>query len=273
MKYEFLTKLIHGVILLGCAFLFGYVQKNLFLLALSYLSVTFIVFFVFLLFFIKKYGISICFRPLILKKELVMLNEAKYLFFTQVCTGILLGADIWIISFILGLRAVAIYKNAVMITCSLYMFPIVIMEAIYPRLVQYRFKSAAFWNEMRKILKKTVAFGACVAAILFFLAPFLITFFFGEKYATSVPLFRVSLLSFLFVCIDQVFGYGIRATGEYKLYFLIIFVVSVFSVLLNLVLIPSIGLMGGVVTMSISRFLLATLPLVALGYRRECAGS
>ncbi len=269
MKYEFITRLIHGIALFACAFLFGYMQKNLFLLGLSYLCVSLITFFSFFKFFNKKYGFSFQFNPLILKKQLAMIGESKYLFLNQICTSIFSSVDILIISFVLGLNAVAIYKNAILITVSLFMFPTIVIQGFYPRLVQYNFESSSFWLAIKKILKKTITFGIIIGTILFCLAPWIITSLFSEKYAASVPLFRISLLSFLFACVDSVFGYGIIATGEYKLLFTITFAVSVFSLLLNLVLISSIGLIGGVITSNLTHFLLIILLLLAFGYRRK----
>jgi len=269
MKYECVTKLMHGLILLVCASLFGYMQKNLFLLGLSYLSLTLVVLLVFLLFFVKKLGFSFRLRPFILKGELAMVGESKYLFFTGICTSIFSCADVWIISFLLGLGAVAVYKNAVLTTFALFMLPTVVMQAFYPRLVQYRFESASFWNETKRILMIIVAVGVFVAVVLFFLAPLLITFAFGEKYAASIPLFRVSLLAFVFACIAIVYGYGMTATGEYKLCFIITLVVSVFAVISNLILVPSLGLMGCIITLNGNYLLLIILPLLALSYRRK----
>jgi O-antigen/teichoic acid export membrane protein len=269
MKYECVTKLIHGLILLACASLFGYMQKNLFLLGLSYLSLTLVVLLLFLLFFVKKFGFSFRFRPFVLRGELAMVGESKYLFFTGICTSIFSCADVWIISFFLGLGAVAVYKNAVLITFASFMLPAVVMQALFPRLVKHRFESASFWNEMRNILKKTVPTAVFIGAILFLLAPFIITFLFGAKYDASIPLFRISLLAFLFSCVNHVFGYGITAAGEYRLAFIIAFILAGFSAVLNLILIPRVGLIGATIALNATQFLAIILPLLALTFKRN----
>jgi O-antigen/teichoic acid export membrane protein len=272
MKYECVTRLIHGLILLACASLFGYMQKNLFLLGLSYLGLTLVVLLLFLLFFVKKFGFSFRFRPFVLKGELAMVGESKYLFFTGVCTSIFSCADVWIISFFLGLGAVAVYKNALIITLSLFMFPTVIMQGHYPQFVRHRLGSSQWWKQIRAIQKKTIVFSLILGTLLFFPAKALIITLFGQNYAESVILFRVSLLAFVFACINQVFGYGIMATGEYRLYFLMTLSVCVLSVLLNLILIPAIGLIGGVITVNMTHFMLIIIPLLALEYKRRFFG-
>lgn len=269
LKYELVTRLCHAVGLLTCTILFGCVQKNLLLLSLGYLGISAVVLFAFFIFTAKTLNVPVGFSPSSLRRELAMIGRSRYLFLTNVCTSIFSGVDVLIISSVLGLQAVAVYKNAVLITISLFMLPTVVMQAFFPRLVQYSFESAYFWREIGRILRKTVAFAVFIVAVFYFLAPLLIPFVFGDRYATSIPLFRASLPVFVLACIATAFGYGMMATGEYKMYFAITLVVSVFAVLSNLFLIPILGLTGCVITLNGNYLLLTTLPLVALLYKRK----
>ena len=59
-------------------------------------------------------------------------------------------------------------------------------------------------------------------------------------------------------------GYGMIAIGKYKEYFIITLIVAIANVLLNFILISQIGLIGGIISLDMSHFLLVLLPLVYL---------
>jgi len=198
------------------------------------------------------------------RREFTLVRKTKYLFLTGICTSIFFSVDVLIISFLRGVEDVAIYKNAVMITLALFFIPTAVVQGFYPKLVQHKVKLDEFFKTVKKLLLRLIPLGIGIAAIFALVGPQLIVIFFGRSYAASIPLFRVSLIAFLFATIDHVLGYGMIAIGKYKEYFIITFIVAIMSVLLNSILISKIGLMGGIITLNTSHFLLILLPFIYL---------
>ncbi|MBM3250695.1 MAG: hypothetical protein FJZ07_00410 [Candidatus Nealsonbacteria bacterium] len=264
MKYEFFIRILQSALLLSAAFLFGYSYKNILLLAGAYLVVTVTILLGVLVFFIKKFKFIPRVSRWINGREIILVGKTKYLFFAGIATSIFSGVDLLIISKIRSIEEVAIYKNAVMITLALFMIPTTIIQGFYPKLIQHKVELTEFFRKVKKILTRIIPLGAFVALVLFVLGHYLILMFFGNNYIASVPLFRISLISFIFATINHVFGYGMIAIGKYKEYFIIVFIVSIVSVLLNIILVSIMGLMGGIITMNVSHFLLIILPLIYL---------
>ena len=264
MAYEFVVRIAQGLMLIVVTLLFGYFYKNILFLSVGYVVMAMIAFFGIFAFFIKKTGLVPSVSRRINKREITLVGKTKYLFLTSICTSVFSSIDILIISHLRGVEDVAIYKNAVMITLALFLIPTAIVQGFYPKLVQHKVKLDEFFKTVKKILLRLIPLGMGVAAIFALAGSQLIVAFFGKSYIASIPLFRISLIAFLFATINQVLGYGMIAIGKYKEYFIITFIVSIVSVLLNSILISKIGLMGGVITLNTTHLLLIILPITYL---------
>lgn len=274
MKYEFYTRVLQAISLLVAVFLFAYVYKSILFVVVGYVSIASVTLIGLLFLFKRKVGIAPDVGRWMQRGEFALIGKTKYLFLTGICTSIFSGIDILIISKIVGVEGVAMYRNAVMITLSLFLIPTAVVQGVYPKLVQHEVELRVFFQMIKKVFARLLPIGIVVASLFFILGSRIIILVFGDTYAAAAPLFRMSLLAFLFATVNQVLGYGMIAIGKYKSYFLITLAVSVVSVFLNIVLISKIGLLGGIVTLNISHFLLILLPvaylyMVQAGEKRE----
>lgn len=264
MKYEFVARSMQAVVLLVVTLLFGFLYKSPLLLSAGYAVVAGALLLGVCIFCARKLQLIPQVGHWIRKREAMLVGKVKYLFFIGVTTSIFSGVDILVISKVRSIEDVAIYKNAVMITLALFMIPTAVVQGFFPRLVQPREKLGDVVQAMKHILSRLFPLGVVIALAFFIAAPQLITLIFGDSYVASMHLFRLSLIAFIFATVNQVFGYGMIAIGEYRSYFLITLLVSVISVVLNVALITRIGLLGGILTMGATHFLLIILPVAYL---------
>lgn len=264
IKYEFTARVFQAILLLAATFLFVYFYKNPVLLAVGYAAIASAILLGMFIFFVKKLKFTPQIHQWMKKRELVLIGKTKYLFLTGIATSIFSGTDILIISKVSSIGDVAIYKNAVMITLALFMIPAAVVQGFYPKLVQHTTELSYFFRLVKKIIVRLIPLGLVIATILFVIAGWLINGLFGNTYSPSVPLFRFSLLAFIFATVNHVLGYGLIALGRYRASFLLASVYAALSVLLNIILIPKTGLWGGILTMNIVQFVAILLPLIYL---------
>ncbi|MFH1430733.1 MAG: oligosaccharide flippase family protein [Candidatus Uhrbacteria bacterium] len=261
MRYELVFRTLQAGIVLGIAVVFGYVFPSVRLLAFCYAGAAGVVLLSALTFFLRKTDLIFQLRRGFHSEEVSLVGKVRYLFFIGVATSIFSGVDTFVISKVQDVAAVGVYRNAVMMTFALFLFPTAIVQAFFPRLVQPLDQLDIFFHTVKQLLVRLVPLGVVVAGACYLIAPIFIPWFFGARYAATVPFFQVSLFAFLFATVNQVFGYGMIALGRYRPYFLITLVVSIVSVVLNLILIPRIGLWGGIFSLNVTHALLVLLPL------------
>ena len=264
MRYELVGRVTHAAVLLVFVATIIVLQKSVAAIGAGYVLISLTMLIVITIFFSKKLDYKPRIPLKIGSQEFALVMKTKYLFLTGVCTSIFSGIDIIIISRFQDIAAVGVYKNALMLTLALFMIPTAITQGLYPKLIQHNVEIARFFQQIKKILVRLIPFSIAISAVLFFFGEQIIVGIFGKAYTASVPLFRISLLAFLFASVNQVFGYGMIAIGKYKPYFFIVLLVSIVSVATNLIAIPRYGLVGGVSALALSHLLLIIFPLLYL---------
>lgn len=264
MRYELIARVAHAAVLLIFVAMVIVLQGSAVAVSAGYVLISLTMLIVITIFFSKKLDYKPQIPLKINRKEFALVMKTKYLFLTGVCTSIFSGVDIIIISRVQDIAAVGVYKNALMLTLALFMIPTAITQGLYPKLIQHNVEFSRFFLQIKKILVRLIPLSIAISAVLFLFGEQVIVGIFGNAYTASVPLFRISLLAFLFASVNQVFGYGMIAIGKYKPYFFIVLLISIVSVVTNLIAIPRYGLMGGVSALALSHFLLIVFPLLYL---------
>lgn len=264
MRYELVVRVIHAAVALCFVGMVILMRGSEAAIGAGYALISLMILTVLTIFFSKKLDYQPRIRLKIRGQELALVMKTKYLFLTGICTSIFSGVDIIIISRVQDIASVGIYKNALMLTLALFMIPTAITQGLYPKLIQHNVEFSRFFLQIKKILVRLIPLSIAISAVLFLFGEQLIVGIFGQTYTASVPLFRLSLLAFLFASVNQVFGYGMIAIGKYKPYFFIVLLISIVSVVTNLIAIPRYGLMGGVGALALSHFLLIVFPLLYL---------
>lgn len=150
--------------------------------------------------------------------------------------------DVILLSKLSGMEAVGIYSAPFRIVYFLNFIPQAIIASFYPMVSQYR---QAEPNRVREIYQRTVELLAFLALPMAaggsLLAPQIISLVFGEAFRPSIPVFQILIWQVAIVFIAIVPGTALVAHGLQRVN-LVLQVIAVFiSLLLNSLLIPSLG--------------------------------
>jgi O-antigen/teichoic acid export membrane protein len=173
--------------------------------------------------------------------------------------------DVFIVNYYLSTAAVGLYAVGVMVSEAIWQVPNAAAMALVPRTARQQDRSSAEFTCVvcRQVL--TLAFLAAIAVAV--LGPWVIPAVFGQPFRASVPVIwwilpgTVALAASKVMCADLV---G-RGMPEYSSIFA--FITLVVTVVLDLLLIPRMGIQGAALASSVAYF--TNSVLVAIVLRRK----
>jgi len=179
---------------------------------------------------------------------------------------------LWTDSFMLGyfkdISIVGIYNVAQPTANFLYMFPYGLMVLFIPVITQYYVnkEEKGFKDIYQSTTKWILMFNSLIFIILLFLGKKLITVFFGPAYISAyIPLIILSIGYFI--------AYGVHNSytlflvyKKTKLVFMITLISSILNIILNLLLIPPLGLIGAAIATG-SSYLFIGLIIILFSYK------
>jgi O-antigen/teichoic acid export membrane protein len=143
---------------------------------------------------------------------------------------------------------VAIYSVAYQLALAILFIPTVYVNAIYPVMSRY-FKTAK--NDLIFIYKKSFKYlyiiGLPISVGTYFLADRIIVSFYGQEYTSSIIALQI-ISWFLFIkFLNYLMGFGLASINQQNRRMFSQGSTAVFNVILNLILIPSMGVVGAAV--------------------------
>jgi PST family polysaccharide transporter len=182
-----------------------------------------------------------------------MLIEAFPLILSSIAVSLYMRLDILMLKPWHGDIAVAVYAAALRLSQGLYMIPTILADAVYPSLLRATSSGtderAAWQSSMNQQL--LVALLLLIPSLAF--GPLLLTLIFGERYAASGGVFRVHVISLLFVSLGTVSSRYLIARGQQKFVGAATFAGLIANLLLNLLLIPPYSAYGAAVATAVSQ--------------------
>lgn len=161
----------------------------------------------------------------------------------------------------LGEHAVGIYGSAtpfVLSTVQLLNLPFAV--ALYPTLSRlFSEDYARFTRALTKSLLVVALWSFPLSIVVYFLAPYIIPFFFGEKFAQGVPVLQYLIFFVPFASLSTLLFKTLIIFNKQKIYMQISIIGAVISITLNIILIKSIGLMGAVYASVITQIVVCML--------------
>jgi O-antigen/teichoic acid export membrane protein len=147
----------------------------------------------------------------------------------------------------MGETAVGIYAAAVKITEVFYFLPIIICGSLFPAIVNARNADIrAYYRRLKNLYGLLGVLGFLVALPIMFLATPIISFIFGAQYLAAVPILQIYIWSSVGLFIGAVVNNQLMAENRTRAVFAINFAAMAVNVVLNIILIPKIGLIGSV---------------------------
>ncbi len=168
---------------------------------------------------------------------------------TNGVSSLLYYIDIYVVGIVTSNAiSIAAYKTATIIPNALATLPNVIVVFIYPYFARNKDNKEWIINNTKMIQKSVFSGCAVIALILYFVAPKLIVFVFGDQYLSSVLPFRILLLSFSISAPFRVISGNIIAMlGKVKVNFIIGLVSCLVNIVLDYLFIKAWGSVGAAI--------------------------
>ena len=203
--------------------------------------------------FIKKYGNLKFFIDKEMfgeyfKKSLIL---GSSLFLIQ----LLYNFDVVLLSFYRTDKEVGFYAAAYKIILFIIMPLAIFFQATFPVISRfYKESKEKLKNAVHYINKLIPAASLPVLVFSIFVAGPLLELLFGQRYTSSIPVFKILIFTVLIISSNGINAYGLIAAGREKNYFWSIFIAAGSNVVLNFIFIPKYGMTGAACTSVFSEF-------------------
>lgn len=161
--------------------------------------------------------------------------------------------DLWIMNYYLDQAQIGYYALAGGFASLIMLITTPIVNVINPSLIETN------KTERLKLFKNFAQFNFTLAflssIILFFLAPLLIPFLYGNEFKPAIPLFQIILPAIIFTACTKVFALISIASNRLEINLWATIAGLVFTIFFDFLLIPRIGAMGASITSLITYFI------------------
>lgn len=198
----------------------------------------------------------------VLIKSLIFISWpfALYAVFQRLYTYL----DSVLLSYLAGDVQVGLYQIAFKIVFALQFLPLAFTASVYPALSKY-------WQSDREQLEVTFARALNYLTIISwpiivgtFLLADKIVLLFSDGYAAAVLPLQIAILALFFIFLNYPIGSLLNACDLQKRNTRNMIITAIFSISLNIILIPRFAAMGAVITVVLSNFLMFTLGIFSI---------
>lgn len=161
------------------------------------------------------------------------------------------------------------YASAVKICESFYFIPMVLTNSIFPAIINAKKKGAEFYKlRLQQLYNLTAWISIGIAIPLTIFAPQIITLLYGGKFISAVPVLQIYIWSAIATFLGVASSQFLIAENFTKISFYRTFIGMITNVILNLILIPQMGIIGSAFATLIS-YSVATFSLIIWKNTRE----
>lgn len=170
----------------------------------------------------------------------------------------------------MGSEAVGYYSTPYKITFAFQFIPLALTAALYPRLSEYYLHTKTkFVTVLHDSIKYLLVVAMPISVGIAVLARPIILFLFTEEFLPSVLPLQILIVSLIFSFLSFPLGAALNASDRQKTQTTIVGVVMVVNIIMNLLLIPSIGVSGAAVSALVGNFLLTFLGYIFMAQSIE----
>ena len=253
MEIEAISLLFENIITAILGITLVYFYRNIIYLGIAYL-IGAIISLTYILINIYKNWLKLDFI-LNIKKSLLYIKEGMPLFFLGFLGFIFFGLDNIMLGFIRGMNEVGYYSIVTKIILNLNLIPGIAMTALFP----YLSKISTDYTKLKFIYRK-ILFGFIIVSILLSMFLFLTTDYWflwllGERYKNSILVFKLLIWSSTFLFSLVLLDNLLFILNKQWLNFYFTSICAVSNFILNLILIPHIGMFGAALATFLSQAL------------------
>lgn len=238
-------------------FILIYLGYGLFGVEIAYIISVIITFFLSFYFLKKK-----VFPQLISKVKPILIDKELFLFsFPLMFTGFLNLVVKWVDIFMIGIfrtaSEVGIYNVALPTANLLVIVPTALMGLFMPVITElYSKKKKEDVKDLSKIISKWIFFANLPIFFLIFLfSKPILTIAFGSEYVVGYVALSVLLIGYLIASLSHTYSSILSMIKKTKVIMYVVIITTLINIILNYILIPKIGIVGGAIATSISLIL------------------
>lgn len=184
-------------------------------------------------------------KKIISNSWFLMLSSASIYIYTRIGQVI--------IRQILDERAVGLYSAATKLSEIWYFIPGIICASLFPAIINSKKTNQdLYYSRLKRMYVLIFTLSLMIAMAVSVLAKTIVNFLFGADYLESVLTLRIYAWSTIGLFLGMVSGYYLLAENYIKIYFFSTFFVATLNVLLNILLIPRLGINGAAIATVIS---------------------
>jgi O-antigen/teichoic acid export membrane protein len=240
IKVQIISSIISAILKIGLILLGGGIIWLLIIYIFDYIWQSILLFKLY-----NRQGFKILawkFKPELAKS---IWRDSWPLMLSAVASFVYLRIDQVMVGRIMGDTAVGIYASAVKITEVFYFLPIIICGSLFPAIVNARNTDLkAYYRRLKNLYGLAGGLGFLVALPIALLAGPIISFIFGAQYLAAVPILQIYIWSSIGLFLGVVVSNQLMAENRTRAVFAINFAAMAVNVVLNIILIPKIGLIG-----------------------------
>jgi PST family polysaccharide transporter len=198
-----------------------------------------------------------------------ILSDSWPLILAGVAVSIYMKIDQVMIGNMLDNKSLGIYSAAVSLSEMWYFFPAIIVVSVFPAILYAKKISRELYMERLQMLYDAMVWVAIVIAMLItFFSKNIITLLYGKEYIQSAAVLSIYVWAGIFVFMGVVSGKYWVAEKLTKISLYLTSFGAVTNVLLNLWLIPALGIIGAAIATLVSYFLAGTIFIILFSEAR-----
>lgn len=182
-----------------------------------------------------------------------LLNDSWPLILSGIAIMVYVKIDQVMIGNMIGDTQLGIYSAAVKLSEAWYFIPMIISGSVFPAILSARKKSRELYLERMQMLYDSFTwfaiFGALITTLM---APFIIKFLYGADYSGAATVLSIHIWAGVFVFLGVASSKYLVAENLTKISFYRTFIGAITNIILNIILIPTYGILGAAIATLIS---------------------
>ncbi len=174
-----------------------------------------------------------------------IINDGRWLILIGLAVYIFTTLEVPLIGWLYSLKELGVYRTSIVLVGGVSAFTGYIPMLLYARMLEWNKMGAAYlWEQQKKVLIYFAMGAGCLSLAAFLLAPWGYHLIYGAAFQRGAYPFAILLTAKLMAVLSGILSWGMTAQKKEKILFRILINVSVFSLVLNLLVIPRFGAYG-----------------------------
>lgn len=200
---------------------------------------------------------------------LMLLKNSWPMIFSGIAVTIYMKIDQVMITNILGITANGLYSVAVKISEVWYFIPALICSSLFPSIVQAKMSNPQVYeNRLKKLYSLMFYLSISIAIIISLFSGIIITSLFGNEYLGAINALKIHIWAGVGVFLGYALGQYMITENHTKIFFGTTIIGAIINIILNIILIPKIGIAGSAIATTIS-YILQNLSIILFKKTRK----